>query len=68
MVVAPAPGDLYLLCTDGLYGNAPHAAMARLLALATAQSLDHCCAELIELAKVHGSRDNITAVLALCES
>jgi protein phosphatase len=67
-VVTPAPGDLYLLCTDGLYGNAPHAAIARLLALATAQSLDHCCAELVELAKVHGSRDNITAVLALCES
>jgi protein phosphatase len=66
-VLLPRAGDLYLLCSDGLYGNAPHAAIARLLSLATAQSLDHCCAELIETAKVHGSRDNITAVLALCE-
>ena len=60
-------GDLYLLCSDGLYGNTPHAAIERVLAGAHAQSLEHCCAELIALAKAHGSRDNITAVLALVE-
>ncbi|MFS2215895.1 PP2C family serine/threonine-protein phosphatase [Telluria sp. Tellsp104] len=63
----PHPGDLYLLCSDGLYGNTPHAAIERTLAGAHAQALEHCCAELIALAKAHGSRDNITAVLALVE-
>jgi protein phosphatase len=61
------PGDLYLLCSDGLYGNTPHAAIQQALAGAHAQSLDACCAELIDLAKRHGSRDNITAVLALIQ-
>ena len=61
------PGDLYLLCSDGLYGNTPHAAIEQVLAGAHAQALEHCCAELIALAKAHGSRDNITAVLALVE-
>jgi protein phosphatase len=64
---AARPGDLYLLCSDGLYGNTPHAAIAQALAGAGAGSLDACCAELIALAKTHGSRDNITAVLALVE-
>jgi protein phosphatase len=63
----PRPGDLYLLCSDGLYGNTPHAAIEHVLAGAHAQSLEQCCAELIALAKTHGSRDNITAVLALVE-
>jgi protein phosphatase len=60
-------GDLYLLCSDGLYGNTPHAAIEQAMAGAHAQSLDTCCAELIDLAKRHGSRDNITAVLALVQ-
>jgi PPM family protein phosphatase len=64
---APHPGDLYLLCSDGLYGNTPHAAIEQVLAGAHAQSLEHCCADLVALAKTHGSRDNITAVLALVE-
>jgi protein phosphatase len=64
---APHPGDLYLLCSDGLYGTTPHAAIERVLAGAHAQSLEQCCAELVALAKTHGSRDNITAVLALVE-
>jgi protein phosphatase len=61
-------GDLYLLCSDGLYGSTPHAAIAQALAGTSAGTLDTCCAELIELAKTHGSRDNITAVLALVEN
>jgi protein phosphatase len=65
---AARPGDLYLLCSDGLYGSTPHAAIAQALARASARSLDACCAELVALAKAHGSRDNITAVLALVET
>jgi protein phosphatase len=64
---AAQPGDLYLLCSDGLYGNTPHAAIQAAMAIAHAQSLDTCCAALIELAKRHGSRDNITAVLVLVD-
>lgn len=60
-------GDLFMLCSDGLYGNTPHAAIAEVLARANAQALDQCCADLIGLAKFYGSRDNITAVLALCQ-
>jgi serine/threonine protein phosphatase PrpC len=60
-------GDLFMLCSDGLYGNTPHAAIANVLAKANANSLDQCCAELIGLAKTYGSRDNITAVLVLCQ-
>lgn len=59
-------GDLFMLCSDGLYGNVPHAALAGALAAATADTLEQCCAALIAMAKAHGSRDNITAVVALC--
>jgi protein phosphatase len=65
---AARPGDLYLLCSDGLYGSTPHAAIAQALARASARPLDACCADLVALAKAHGSRDNITAVLALVET
>jgi len=60
-------GDVYLLCSDGLYGNTPHGTIAQVLNKASAQSLDAWCEELIALAKAHGSRDNITAVLALAD-
>jgi protein phosphatase len=67
-VCAPQAGDLYLLCSDGLYGNTPHGAIAQALERASAQSLDACCEALVALAKAHGSRDNITAVLALVDA
>ena len=63
----PEPGDLYLLCSDGLYGNTPHAAMAVVMEGASAQTLDLCCTTLVDLAKAHGSRDNITALLVLVD-
>ena len=59
-------GDVYMLCSDGLYGNTPHGAIADILAAAQPQSLEQCCNALVDLAKTFGSRDNITAVLALC--
>ena len=66
-VCVPEEGDLFMLCSDGLYGNVPHAALAGALAGATADTLDDCCAALVEMAKAHGSRDNITALVALCQ-
>lgn len=60
------PGDLYLLCTDGLYGNTPHSAIEEIMRRTHAQNLEQSCLDLIELAKEHGSRDNITAILVIC--
>lgn len=61
-----APGDVYLLCSDGLYGNSAPEALAAILAQARDDNLDTCCAQLIDMAKRDGSRDNITAVLVRC--
>ncbi len=63
---AVAPGDLYLLCSDGLYGTSEHEALAAILAEARADTLPETCAALVEKAKQDGSRDNITAILLLC--
>ncbi|MFZ6648526.1 PP2C family protein-serine/threonine phosphatase [Undibacterium sp. TJN25] len=60
------PGDLFLLCTDGLYGNTPHSGIEEIMRRTHPQSLEQSCLDLIELAKEHGSRDNITAVLVIC--
>lgn len=61
------PGDLLMLCSDGLHGDVPYAAIADVMRRADPQSLDQCCADLIEMAKAYGSRDNITALLVLAE-
>ncbi|MBY0238112.1 MAG: protein phosphatase 2C domain-containing protein [Burkholderiaceae bacterium] len=63
---AMAPGDVYLLCSDGLYGNSTPEAIAGILARATRDNLPQCCADLVAMAKRDGSRDNITAVLVRC--
>lgn len=59
------PGDLLLLCSDGLHGWVPHAEMEQLLGQSGA-SLETLCVQLVALAKHHSSRDNITALLARC--
>ncbi|MFL6674179.1 MAG: PP2C family protein-serine/threonine phosphatase [Massilia sp.] len=64
---ALAPGDLYLLCSDGLHGACPDQRIAQVLARC-ADDLTAGCAELVEMAKRDGSRDNITVVLARCEA
>jgi len=61
-----APGDLYLLCSDGLYGESSTEALAELLAGARPDNLPETCAALVEKAKQDGSRDNITAILLHC--
>jgi protein phosphatase len=63
---AAAPGDIYLLCSDGLYGATEDAAIAAVLAETTPDKLADSCARLIEMAKRDGGRDNITAVLLYC--
>lgn len=59
----PQPGDVYLLCSDGMYGESAPDAIAAILARAQRTTLDECCARLLELALRDGSRDNITALL-----
>ena len=59
------PGDLYLLCSDGLHGACPDEQIAELLAAST--DLETTCAELIDTAKRNRSRDNITVVLLQCK-
>lgn len=63
---AAAPGDIYLLCSDGLYGAAEDGAIAAILARATPDNLADSCARLIDMARRDGGRDNITAVLLHC--
>ena len=63
------PGDVYLLCTDGLTRELDDDALAAILrrelpARPPAQSeLDQACAALIHAANDHGGRDNITVLL-----
>ncbi len=59
------PGDLYLLCSDGLHGSVSDEQIAQLLEAST--DLETTCADLIDLAKHNRSRDNITAVLLRCK-
>jgi PPM family protein phosphatase len=56
-----AAGDLYLLCSDGLWGVVDD---DRLLALATATSdLELACQSLLDAGNEAGGPDNLTAVL-----
>ena len=57
----PKPGMLILLCSDGLHGVVPDKDLSA--ALAVPGTLEEQAARLIELAKVGGGPDNITAVL-----
>jgi protein phosphatase len=57
------PGDLYLLCSDGLSGMVDDAAIAEVLG-ESARALDHAADELLRLALDGGGVDNITLVLA----
>jgi PPM family protein phosphatase len=60
------PGDLYLLCSDGLHGKVPPTAIQDVLSRSTVYNLAESCAALIELANRHEGRDNTTVVLTLC--
>lgn len=61
------PGDLYLLCSDGLHGAIADEQIAAVLGEADEADLGASCAQLIEMAKQNGSRDNITVVLFQCK-
>jgi protein phosphatase len=56
-----AAGDLYLICSDGLWGSVKS---ARILELVTAhRDLEQACQSLLDAANDAGGPDNLTAVL-----
>ena len=55
------PGDLYLLCSDGLTSMVPDEEIER--HLAAGGSLSEVCRRLVEDANARGGRDNVTVVL-----
>jgi len=55
------PGDLFLLCSDGLSDALPLEDMEKIIQ--RSETLELMASRLIEKAKIKGSRDNITALL-----
>ena len=56
------PGDVYLLCSDGLTGMVPEQEILRLVTENEAD-LTAACQQLIDLANERGGLDNVTAIL-----
>ena len=56
-----AAGDVYMLCTDGLWGSVPDVKIASIL---TANSdIEAACQLLVDAANEAGGPDNITVLL-----
>lgn len=60
------PGDVYLLCSDGLTGMVPEEEILRVVTV-NLSDIEKACQELIDAANEHGGLDNITAVLVRTE-
>jgi protein phosphatase len=60
-VEVPQPGDVFLICSDGLHGLVDHREIASVLL--KYDDLTLAVGRLIDLANRHGGHDNITAVL-----
>ncbi|MEA2163603.1 MAG: family protein phosphatase [Thermoanaerobaculia bacterium] len=56
------PGDIYLLCSDGLTGMVPEEEILKLVT-ANTDDLEKACKELIDMANERGGLDNVTAIL-----
>jgi serine/threonine protein phosphatase PrpC len=56
-----AAGDLYLLCTDGLWGSVPDAKIGAILQATS--DVEAACQLLIDAANEAGGPDNITVLL-----
>jgi len=59
--VETAPGDLFLLCSDGLTRELPDARIEALLK--KAKDLDAVCEQLVNAANDAGGRDNVTCIV-----
>ena len=58
--IRPRPGDILLLCSDGLNGELPDTEIRRVLL--EEQNLTRACARLIHLTNEAGGKDNVTVV------
>ena len=56
------PGDVYLLCSDGLTGMVPEEEILKLIT-ENADDLEKACQQLIDTANARGGLDNVTAIL-----
>ncbi len=61
-ILEPAPGDLFLLCSDGLSGELSDQDIREILT--GGDDLGVLCDRLVEQANENGGRDNITVALA----
>jgi serine/threonine protein phosphatase PrpC len=61
----PRPGDVYVLCSDGLSGMVQDEEILRIVA--NAADIREACTQLIARANEHGGEDNVTAVLIKIE-
>jgi serine/threonine protein phosphatase PrpC len=57
-----APGDLYVLCSDGLSDMVEDPQLASIM-IANHDNIEQCAAELIRVANENGGRDNVSAIL-----
>lgn len=62
----PRPGDVYVLCSDGLSGMVTDEEILRIVA--GAADIREACTQLIARANEHGGEDNVTAVLIKIEA
>jgi protein phosphatase len=60
-----APGDTYLLCSDGLSGMVNDRALYEIVRASS--DLDACCNTLVAAANEAGGNDNITVIIARAE-
>jgi PPM family protein phosphatase len=58
------PGDLYLLCADGLNDMVPDDRIGAVLLSPEALDLQAAAAQLVATANANGGRDNVTVILA----
>jgi protein phosphatase len=63
--LTPAPGDVIVLCSDGL---TTHVQDPEIAALVAAESdLEQACERLVALANARGGEDNVTVALVRCD-
>lgn len=60
------PGDIYLMCSDGLSDMVDNAGIAQILA--SDVTLEEKSVQLVDAANANGGRDNITVMLAQADS
>lgn len=60
------PGDIYVLCSDGLSGMIDDSDIQRLVS--QTGDLEELCRKLVALANEHGGEDNITALVVRIEA